>query len=254
MYLCGRKGFYMKNRLYILFLFAAFVVCARAETIVLHTGTRVKGTVIFQNEEVVIIRDEKGARFQYPRTDVQAILADEPDEVKEEIQEEEIGTSKKVSIQLQLSCGPAIQPKETVGAAYDVDLFVGSHHIGNRHIMAGLGVGFHGLFLKPSEKYNFLPIQAALRMPLVEQRHAPTMGLAIGYGVALSKHYVGGVCVDLDFGYRCQLNEKTAIELTYFAQFQQATITVTEEIEGVPFVNKTGRNFVGTGIRFSVLF
>ena len=251
-----RKVGYMRNRLYILLLFVAFVVCARAETIVLHTGTRVKGVIVFQNEEVVIIRDENGARFQYPRADVEAILEDDPTEIKEEVQEEEIGTSKKVSIQLQISCGLASQPTEKIGAAYDADLFVGSHHIGSKHIFVGLGVGYHGLYLGPGETYNFLPVQAALRMPLTEQRHAPTFGVAVGYGIALNKEkkYIGGAHADLDFGYRCQLNEKTAIELTAFAQFQQTTLNVVETVEGVEFTNRSGRSLIGTGLRFSVFF
>ena len=55
----------------------AFVLCAHAETLLLHTGARVKGTIVFQNEEVIIIRNADGARFQYPRAEIEAILADE---------------------------------------------------------------------------------------------------------------------------------------------------------------------------------
>lgn len=251
----------LKNRIYILLLFSALALCARAETIVLHTGARVKGTIVFQNEEVVIVRDASGARFQYPKTDVQEILADDPAEVavKEE-EEDNIGTTKKVSIQLQLSCGAAVQPSEKTGATYDVDLLVGSHHIGDKHIFVGLGVGYHGLALMakpdPTDVYHFLPITAALRLPLIEQQHAPTFGFAVGYGVALNKDkkYVGGAHADLDFGYRYQINEKTALELTAFAQFQQAKLNVVETVEGVEFINRTGRIFAGTGLRFSVFF
>ena len=43
--------------------FCAFVLCAHAETLLLRTGARVKGEIVFQNEEVIIIRNADGARF-----------------------------------------------------------------------------------------------------------------------------------------------------------------------------------------------
>ena len=252
----------MKLRLHILAVLLLCALCTRAETILLHTGARVQGSVVFQNDEVVIIRDASGARFQYPRSDIREILPDNPDEDTKPAQEEQtdMETSKKVSIQLQLSAGAAVQPAEKAGAAYDVDLFVGSHHIDTRHIFLGLGVGYHGLALlsptNPTETFHFLPVMAALRLPLIEQRHAPTFGVAVGYGIALNKDkkYVGGAHADLDFGYRCQLNEKTALECTAFAQFQQATLNVVETVEGVDFVNRTGRILVSSGLRFAVFF
>ncbi len=250
----------MKKCLAILLLFVAFASCAYAETIVLRTGARVKGEIVFQNEEVVIIRDESGARSQYPRTEVVEITNEEP--VQETVNEENKETvmpSKKVSILLELAGGVAVQPKEKTGGTFSVDFLVGSHHIRSRHIFAGAGIGYHGLFLG-AEKYNFLPVQAALRMPFTEQKHAPVFGLALGYGIALSKNYLGGLYTGLDFGYRCQLNPNTALALTAYAQLQQARVTVTEyvlpsgETEPIPFSNTTGRNLVSAGIKLSLYF
>ena len=82
-----------------LIVFLASLLCAHAETIILRTGARVKGTVVFQNEEVVIVRNEEGKRFQYMRSDVEEILSDEEaveEEAKTEETEAEITTSKKV--------------------------------------------------------------------------------------------------------------------------------------------------------------
>ena len=242
----------MKKLISILFLLS-FVLCAHAEIIVLRTGARVKGTVVFQNEEVFIFRDASGARFQYPREEVAGVLPDDEEEQPAaEEEEQEIRTSKKVSIVLELAGGAAFCPKDTVGGAFSVDLLVGSHHIGEKHIMVGAGLGYHGYFLQ--DKYNFLPIEFALRMPFTEQKHAPVFGLSLGYGIALSKNYLGGLYAGLDFGYRCQVNPKTAIALMLFGQFQQAKVTVTETIEGVDFQNKTGRSLVTTGLKFALFF
>ena len=246
----------MRNRLFIFLLLVTFALCAHAETILLRTGARVKGTIVFQNEEVVIVKDMQGARFQYPRTDVADILADDADlpEVQQtEVQaDEEIKTTKKVSALLEISGGSAYVPGIGSGASMAVDLIVGSHHIGSRHLLIGGGLGYHGVFLK--EQYNFLPVQVALRMPLTEKKHAPAFGVALGYGVALSKNYLGGLYTGLDFGYRCQVNKRTAIGAMFYAQFQQAKVNVTETVEDVDFVHKAGRNFITYGAKFTLYF
>lgn len=244
----------LKNRLILSILLLALAAGLDAETIVLKTGAKIKGTVLFENEEVFVFRDAEGARFQYPRSEVAGVLPDEePVEQKEEQEDESIRSSKKVSILLELGGGPAFIPGDTLGGAFSVDLLVGSHHLGNRHLFVGAGVGYHGLFLG-AEKYNFLPIQVAVRMPFTEEKHAPVFGAAVGYGVALSKNYVGGLYAGLDFGYRCQLNPKTAIALVAFGQFQQAQLNVTEVVEGNEFVHKTGRSLVTTGLKLALYF
>ena len=235
----------------------ALWMCAQAETVVLRTGARVTGTIILQNEEVVIVRNEEGARFQYPRAEVETIVEEgetglEDERVSGLEEEVSIQTPKKASVLLELAGGVAggkgSDAGLSVSAAYSVDLLVGSHHIGNRHIFVGGGLGFHG----EASGYNFLPIQAALRMPLTENRHAPVFGVSLGYGVALSKEYLGGLYTGLDFGYRCQLNHKTAIGVVAFGQFQQAKIHVVETVEGVEFVNHVGRNLFAAGLKFTL--
>lgn len=258
----------MRKQLTILLLFLASVSCAYAETIILRTGARVKGEIVFQNEEVIIFRDASGARSQYPRAEVLEIVADVPAEEKQTEEKPQTDMPvKKVSILLELAGGAAIQPKDTVGGTFSVDFLVGSHHIGERHIFVGAGVGYHGLFLG-AEKYNFLPIMAAVRMPLLDQKHAPVFGLSLGYGIALSKTYLGGLYAGFDFGYRCQLNPNSALALTAFAQFQQARVTTTEYIiapddpsqssyapgQPIPFVNTTGRSLISTGLKLSLYF
>ena len=227
-----------KKKAALLILFCASFLCAHAETIILRTGARVKGNIVFENEEVVIVRNEEGQRFQYPRAEVEQILSD--DQVVEEPQEtsaeeEEITTSKKASILLELAGGAAVKPGEAVGGGVSVDLLVGSHHLGDKHIFVGGGLGYHGVFLG-AEKYNFV------------------FGVAVGYGIALSKDYLGGLYAGVDFGYRCQLNPRTAIALVAYTQFQQAIVRSETVIDGNPYAQKIGRSLVTPGIKFALYF
>lgn len=244
-----------KRKVVFLILACCFALCAHAETLLLRTGARVKGTIVFQNEEVVILRNAEGARFQYPRAEVQEILTEEEKEEEQVIeeQEDEIKTSKKASILLELAGGAAVNPGEKVGGAFSADLLVGSHHIGDRHLFVGAGLGYHGILLG-AERLNFLPLQIAVRLPFTEEKHAPVFGLALGYGIALSKTYLGGVYADVDFGYRCQLNPRTAIALVAFAQFQQTKMPVTTVIEGNEYLHKAGRSLVASGLKLALYF
>ena len=245
----------MKKRLSIIALILSCALCAHTETLLLRTGARVKGDILFQNEEVVVLRNAEGARFQYPRAEIQEILTVDPveEEVVVEEQKDEIKTAKKVSVSLELGGGAACIPNSAVGGGFSVDFLVGSHHIGQRHLFLGAGLGYHGLFIG-AEKYNFLPIQVAVRMPLIEQKHAPVFGVAVGYGIALSKDYLGGLYAGVDFGYRCQLNPRTAIALVAYTQFQQAIVRSETVIDGNPYAQKIGRSLVTPGIKFALYF
>jgi hypothetical protein len=217
----------------------------------------VKGEILFQNEEVVIIRDASGARFQYPRAEIEQIIEDEAEntasEEMETSEEPKITTPKKASILLEAAGGAAVIPNQATGGGFSVDLLVGSHHIKNKHLFIGGGLGYHGLFIG-AEKYNFLPIQVALRMPFTETKHAPVFGASVGYGIALSKSYVGGLYAGVDLGYRCQLNPKTAVSIVAFTQFQQAQIPVTETIGSESFTHMSGRNIVMPGVKLALYF
>ena len=243
------------KKLYTIALILLCAICAHAETLILRTGARVKGEILFRNEEVVVLRNAEGARFQYPRAEVQEILMVDPveEEVVVEEQKDEIKTAKKVSVSLELGGGAACIPNSAVGGGFSVDFLVGSHHIGQRHLFLGAGLGYHGMFIG-AEKYNFLPVQVALRLPLLEQKHAPVFGMALGYGIALSKTYKGGLYASIDFGYRYQINEKSALAVVASAQFQQAKIAAAEIVEGNTFTNYTGRYLVSPELKLVFMF
>lgn len=256
LYLCNRFSTPMRKLLVFIVLLGA--LCAHAETLLLRTGARLEGTIVFQNEEVVILRDATGARFQYPRAEVEQILSDEEVSAAKEMVaaegwETDGQNGKKVSVLIELAGGAAFLPGENTGGAASADLLVGSHTVGGKLLFIGGGVGYHGAYMG-AERYNFLPIQVALRMPFIETKHAPVFGLGLGYGVALSKDYLGGIYAALDLGYRCQVNPKTAIALTAFATFQQAQVPVITEIEGIEFTNRAGRNIVTSGLKLSLYF
>lgn len=243
----------MKKSILTIGMFILLCICARAETIILHTGARITGEILLQNEEVIVIRDASGARYQYPRTDVQQVIASDsvPTDIPPTIETELKAEDKKATVLFELSGGIAAIPNDMLGGAISIDMLVGSYKIRQKPIFVGAGVGYHGLIIG-GQQYNFLPIQAALRVPLIDDKHAPIIGLALGYGVALSKDYMGGLYTGLDVGYRYQINDKTAMTVTLFATFQQAKIKVTQTIEENLFTTMAGRSLVVTGVKMAI--
>lgn len=254
-------------RKYLILIVCAFVAVTslRAEVVILHSGKRVEGQILFQNEEVIVIRDAGGARFQYPRADIKDVFSNEEAPVVEQIVElpEEEEPAKKASIRLELTGGGATLPHESWGGNIGVDLLVGTHQLLGRRIMLGGGVGYHA-YIFPVEgarkpmAYSFLPIVLAARVPLIEGKHAPLIGATMGYGVALSKSYRGGLHAGLDVGWQYLISDKSALFLGANAQFQQAILDAvdTPDVENLDkqYKNHTGRSIVTIGLKLGVSF
>lgn len=250
----------MRKHLAILLCFLLASVVLQAEVVTLKNGTQIRGTIVLQNDEVVILRDAStGARYQYPRSEVVSITEEKDTTPAEQLEEKTVGEGhkKKASILLEAGVGASILPGDgKTGVAYNVDLLFGSHNLADRRIFVGGGVGYHGDVV--GDIYNFLPVQAVLRMPFVVKKHAPLMGMSLGYGIALSKQYVGGVYAEALIGYRYEINSKTSLSLSADVSFQQARMTVTEtpdvETPSATYTNQAGRSIVRTGLKFSLFF
>ena len=244
----------MKNRFFFVVDLLLCTVGIQAEVLTLRTGAQVQGTIVFQNEEVIVFKDASGVRFQYPRAEVLsvsnevAVINQPPADTVPPV-----ASTKKVSVLLELAGGATFIPSDTIGGHFGANLLVGSHNMLGKRIFLGGGIGYIGEFMR-EQKYAFLPIQLAVRIPLLQQKHTPVVGVSLGYGVALSKNYLGGLYAEVNLGYCYQISNKSALYIAADVQFQQAKIDVRESIEDNVFTNHTGRSFVHTGIRLGFFF
>ena len=69
-----------KRLLYLWILLTICITPTQAEVVVLRSGQQIKGEMLLNNDEVVILRQKNGLRYQYPKTEVVAIK-DDPEEV-----------------------------------------------------------------------------------------------------------------------------------------------------------------------------
>jgi len=229
-----------------------------AEVVRLKSGAQIRGSIVFQNDQVLVIKKADGSRFQYMQTDIAEVLKDE-EAPEEKVEEKPQEKAKKVTASLQIAGGMASLPgnaagsDKELGANVQADLIIGTANLLDKRILVGGGLGYHMNYLGGTA-YSFLPIQARVEAPLMQTKHAPMLGVGVGYGISVTKSVKGGAFADLSIGWRYQMNEKRALSLSLFGNFQQATLSNhTDIVDGAGYVSEAaGRAFVNCGIRFAV--
>lgn len=250
----------MIRRCFSLSLALCIALSVWADKVVLHNGRTIEGQVLVQNEQVVIIRDANGMRFQFPAEDVLHVSVGEAVAADTVAVEASVSSSvKKAAILLEVAGGGSSVPQDAAGGNVSVDVMVGTFDLAARHIFLGGGLGYRGVFLG-GKTYSYIPVEVAVRVPFLAGVHAPYAGASLGYGFAAGKDYKGGLSAGLDVGYRYQSSAKSAIAVSLFASFQQTKMEVlvhvreADEITPSDFVDFSGRSLVLYGVKFAVYF
>lgn len=248
-------------------LFLLLTLPASAEQVRLKSGDIIQGSIIFQNEQVLVIKKTDGSRFQYQQSDVEAVLEDEAEEAPKQ-EETMAAKKKKLTVSLQLAGGMTVLPGSSTGslaqkgAGAAADLFIGTCNLlppssekawgCHGGVFLGAGLGYH-LHFAGGQPYSFLPIQLRAEAPLTQKKHAPMLGLSAGYGISLQKSAKGGAFADITFGWRYQISDTRAISLGLYSNIQQTKLTNhTDIIDGNTFISPSaGRAFFDFGIRFA---
>jgi hypothetical protein len=223
-----------------------------AEVVVLNTGIRIQGEIILQNEEVVIIKKKDGTRFQYPRSEVASIQEENTTHIVKEENNENV-IIRPVAVRVQANGGAVYLPTQGWGGQIGADLHLGSRAIAGKPIFVGGSIGFRSKIL-PEDNYTFIPLQVVVSSALTTKRHAPHVGMNIGYGFSTDKQNKGGVSLSAYTGWTYHINDNTSVLLSCFAEWQQATIETTEIIYDQPYTNNIGCNFVSIGANVTIEF
>lgn len=248
----------MKKIISLALLALLLVVNVQAETIVLRSGQRYTGTILLQNEEVVVFRDANGKRFQYLMSDVQAVLTEEELAAVTEVVPEEtpVLREKKVTVAVQLMGGAAVIPANMTGGAVAGDLAIGSYNLLGKRIFLGGTIGSQTAWLNGAK--TFIPLRLRAEIPFLQEadghRHTPIFGVGVGYGFAANKQYKGGLSAALDLGYRFRVSDKNCFYLGAYTTFQQAQLTITEEVKDQSFTSQANRALITCGVKTALYF
>lgn len=245
----------MKKLLSILIVHCALctVNLVRADVVVLQSGQTMQGEIVMQNDEVILLRDADGRRYQFLQSEVQSIQADSV------VSSAPLSTSdtqhSKVSLRLDVAGGALFVPSYNTGGFFSADLAIGTRNLANRRIFLGGSIGYQ-FANSPVHRFtnHFIPLMAVVSVPLMDGKHAPEIGAGIGYGFAVKSPQKGGMTAQLDLSWRYQYSASSALLLGVRTRFQQAKVDYTEVIDGKEYNSPQGRCFVSVGVHLSLLF
>ena len=226
----------------------------------LHSGQQVQGEIMLRNSEVVIIRANNGMRYQYPMSEVSAITMDEDEtELQTEKGDNVSREQSAVSLRLQAMGGALYVPDMGWGGYAGADLMVGANVMDGKRMFVGGEIGYRAKIVN-DKTYSFIPLQATVSSILTDQRHSPTVGINIGYGISTNKKVQGGICAGAELGWQYVVNENTSIVVGLNVEWQQAKADVVETVlnpstqEEVYYINHKGVNFITFGAKVAILF
>ena len=236
-----------------------------AELVVLRSGKTVKGEILLHNEEVVIIRQKDGSRFQFPMQEVLSISAELPP--KRLSSTNRTAEDKKVACHFAVAGGTAYTPNGW-GGFINPTVFVGTHTLRNLPIAVGGTIGYHGVFAQ-GNTYSWIPLQASIYLSPISNRQSPIANrqspiahrpspiacrLSIGYAFALSQDYTGGICAGMEIGWSHAIGNTSSILVALNAQSLQTRMQVVETVNGNSYYNFRGCTLVSLGMKLGIQF
>ena len=242
------------------------------EDAVLHkllfrSGRAVTGEIVLRNDEVVILKDAYGARFQYPVSDIVEITElkdDEPEQKQtDETHSRSLSNVKRTSLGVRVAGGVASLDgsaadvnRSTLGAAIAADFRLGANNLGGRHIFLGGQVGYRALMTE-GKTLSIIPVDVVMELPVITGTHAPMIGANIGYGIGIAG-IRGGLNAGLTLAYRYHFSRTGSLHLGVQAEVQQlaaASHSIGIQDDSLQSFLSTGRRTAIMGLfSFGVLF
>ena len=232
--------------------------------VLFHSGRVVVGEIVLRNDEVVIVKDSYGVKFQFPMSDVveitEVIDQEASEKHEEEVVSRKVSNVKRTSLGLRVVGGVASFGGGSLGGVIGADARLGANNLAGRHIFLGGQVGYRLLLMvmdagKPMRLLSIIPISAALELPLTEGTHVPMVGANIGYGIGTGG-VLGGVNAGLSLAYRYHFSRTGAFHIGLGAEVQQfARYSHQVQVEpGQTFTDEGGRTAVMGTLTLGVLF
>lgn len=230
-----------------------------AEVVTLRTGQSIKGEILLQNDEVVIIRAKNGTRYQYPKSEILTIKHDDASQEATTDTASVVKATRPVNLRFQAHGGVVCVPTMGVGGQVGADFMVGSYAIQGKRMFVGGGVGYRAKWVG-GKTYSLIPLQAIVDIPLTTTQHAPILGMSIGYGFSTNKATQGGMCVGANVGWSYLFNKRCCLALSLLAEWQQATTDMIDIVQdpltgiATQYTNHRGCNFISVGMKLAVSF
>lgn len=245
----------MKKIHAILLMCFALIASVHAEVIVLRSGQKVKGDILFQNEEVMIIRKKDGSRYQFPASEILRVETNAQDEHDDMEKTASAVRVRKVDCYAAVDGGAAYLPYHGWGGTARLELMLGSHNLLGKRIFLGGSVGYQAS-VYADKNYHWIPLQLVAQVPILreDKRWYPKVGVNVGYAFATNKEWGGGMCAGVNVGCGYDINQRSSLLLAVVAGWQQTRINTIETINGTAYQNYIGCSQLHIGARVGIQF
>lgn len=199
---------------------------------------------------MLILRQKDGSRFQFPK---QEIISIDADAIQKSQSTTDTVVSNKIAFNLSVAGGSTHTPNGWGGFVQPM-LFIGANIAKNQPVFVGGSIGYNGV-ITGDNTYSWIPIQATLRFPIVRKKTGnntmdgqPLISASIGYAIATSQEWEGGICFGVDAGWQKSLNNKVSFYIALTAQCLQTRIKTIETIHDNAYQNFRGCTLGSIGL------
>lgn len=232
----------------VIFTFAFFIVQAQESRtkITLKSGAVFVGEVILKNDELIMLKDNTGARFQFalPEIDKIETATNEPTIAAKKANVATV-RNKNFCGQFEISFGNALARKAFASAsAPQVGLTFGNQKSFGKDLFIGIGTGY---LWSADANLALIPASLKIQTYTSKNRTSPFVGFESGYAFSATKIYRGGPYAKISLGINHRLNYKSAIYAgisaavyTITGQLSESTQNGTFTFEGTTNVNALG--------------
>ena len=237
----------------------AFSQNAEVDKVLLRSGEAYFGEVLLRNDELVMIKTQDGARFQFPVSEIKSIekvtVADALRHINSEKVNNAVG-NEQLSGMLEIAGAVGLAKNKFDAAPLgQISLSFGRRMLADKTLFIGIGTGIMS-FIRPSgsEPFSFIPVFFRIKNNFRTQPNSPFFLFDGGYSFAVGKEHSGGLYTRISAGIQRSFSAKTTVFVGGFSSYQAFSSQLIETVDSQPFSyygNAVAMNF---GINAGILF
>ena len=251
-----------KYKLLVILLFFVVVVSAQSvvrDKVTLKTGDVFIGNIVLQNNDVVMLTDLKGVRYQFPVAEIKSI-----EKIEESaVDQQNTTVTPYRDINQGNVCG-LLELSGALGNAYNrfsnrpvgqVSLTFGSRQIYSKLLFLGVGVGYLSVVeAQNSELLSFVPVYLRLKNTFLQKKTSPYAFVDAGYSFALNTGFEGGLYAKSGLGFQYNAASKTSFYWGAYAAVQGFSATLTETRNSIPYTFYGNSSAITVGLNVGLQF
>lgn len=236
----------------------------RMDIVVLNTGNTYVGSIVVQNDDIVILQTNDGTRFQFSNTEIKEIkkneIYHESDDFSQKESPEILDLSNdNIRMMINVSGGASFAEKAfSLSPSLQAGLLFVKDNIFGKALLGGVEIAYQAIFLKEenteSQTISFLPLSLHLQYNFSSKRHHPFVGIDTGYAFSLSEAYKGGISTKISAGYSYRLSYRTVLYTGFYYGLQMISTNLTENFNKEEY-NYFGKTVINNfGIKLALQF